>query len=230
METINAKLYTATGAESGTASLPEYMFGAPWNADLVHQVVTGMQANARQNNASTKDRAQVRGGGKKPWRQKGTGRARHGSNRSPIWRGGGITHGPNAKRDFSVKINRKMKIKALFTTLSQKLADEKIIFVNDLSVTEMKTKLAARVMHDLATIPNFATLNTENPNNVLILVPERTMAIARSFRNLPQVTVKETRTVSPLDILKYRYIIIENPTVSVDILSLKTNASEVSTA
>src|SRR5581483_12082966 len=102
--TLEATVWTVGGAKSGTVQLPEALFGRKWNADLVHQVVVGMQANARPTTAHTKFRGEVRGGGKKPWKQKGTGRARHGSNRSPIWVGGGITHGPRAEKVYAVKI------------------------------------------------------------------------------------------------------------------------------
>ncbi|RTK95909.1 MAG: 50S ribosomal protein L4, partial [Neisseriaceae bacterium] len=99
---LEATIFTATGATAGTVALPASLFGAAWNADLVHQVVVGMEANARPTTAHTKFRGEVSGGGKKPWKQKGTGRARHGSTRSPIWVGGGTTHGPRAEKDYSV--------------------------------------------------------------------------------------------------------------------------------
>ena len=222
MENLSVKLYTNEGKENGTAQVPAYMFQLPWNADLVHQVVTGMQSNARTGLAHTKGRGDVSGGGKKPWRQKGTGRARHGSTRSPIWVGGGITHGPNKDKDYSKKINRKMKTKALFVTLSQKLADNKMIFVDDFAMNEIKTAGAMRIMQHLAHIDGFTTLNTPKHNNVLVLVPEKTPEIAKSFRNLAHVTVKEIRHINPVDVMTYRYLVVEKPVVSTDILSLKT--------
>ena len=114
------KLYNIKGEATGKLTVPENLFGLPWNADLVHQVVTAMRANMRPNVAHTKDRGEVRGGGKKPWQQKGTGRARHGSSRSPIWKGGGVTHGPRKDKIYAQKINRTMAAKALLTVLSRK--------------------------------------------------------------------------------------------------------------
>src|SRR6202008_1471373 len=118
------------GKEAGTIEIPETIFGLPWNADLVHQVVTSMRANARPTVANTKDRGEVRGGGKKPGQQKGPGRARHGGSRSPIWKGGGVTHGPKAARNYSVKINRSMSRKALLVALSRKYKDGEVVFVD----------------------------------------------------------------------------------------------------
>src|ERR1700722_10641927 len=118
---MEAPIYNSQGKKAGSIELPESVFGVAWNDSLMHQVVTSMQDNARTNVAHTKDRGDVRGGGKKPWRQKGTGRARHGSIRSPIWRGGGVTHGPRNEKDFSRTIPKKMRAKALYIALSRKL-------------------------------------------------------------------------------------------------------------
>lgn len=135
---MESKVYNQKGEEVGKITLPEQVFDLPWNADLVHQVVVGMQANARTPVAHTKDRSEVRGGGRKPWQQKGTGRARHGSRRSPIWKGGGVTFGPRNEKIYSKTINKKMRAKALFTALSQKLKDNEVLFVDTLSFTEPK--------------------------------------------------------------------------------------------
>src|SRR3990167_5939340 len=125
---MKSDVYNAQGKKAGSVELPESVFGVKWNDSLMHQVVTSMQANARPSVAHTKSRGEVRGGGKKPWRQKGTGRARHGSSRSPIWKGGGVTHGPRNEKVYTRAIPRNMRAKALFMALSRKLNDNEIIF------------------------------------------------------------------------------------------------------
>src|SRR5574343_1502152 len=124
---METQIYNQKGKSVGKFDLPESVFGLPWNADLVHQVVTAMQANARTPVAHSRTRGEVSGGGKKPWRQKGTGRARHGSSRSPIWKGGGITHGPRNDRIFEREIPKKMRRKALFMVLSEKAKQNLIV-------------------------------------------------------------------------------------------------------
>jgi large subunit ribosomal protein L4 len=130
---MDAKIYNQKGKESGKVTLPDAVFAMQWNADLVHQVAVGMMSNARDPIAHTKTRGEVRGGGKKPWQQKGLGRARHGSSRSPIWVGGGVAHGPRNDKNYTKKINKKMKTAALYSILSKKLKDNEIIFLDTLS-------------------------------------------------------------------------------------------------
>ncbi len=134
-----------------------------WRSDLVHQVVEGMRSNKRAGTADTKGRGEVRGGGRKPWKQKGTGRARHGSSRSPIWVGGGVTHGPLAEKNYKRKITRKMRAQALFSVLSKKLKDNEILFVDTLTPSDIKTKASVEVIGNLAKAGNFKNIKTKNP-------------------------------------------------------------------
>ena len=132
---MEAKIYNQKGESKSSVTLPEDIFGLPWNADLVHEVVRLMNSNSRTNVAHTKTRGEVRGGGKKPWKQKGTGKARHGSTRSPIWVGGGVSGGPRNDKNFDRKVNKKMKAKALYVILSKKFRDGEILFVNNFPIS-----------------------------------------------------------------------------------------------
>ena len=143
------KTYNSEGKESGEMELPDSVFGVELVDDLVHQAVVAQMANSRQVLADTKDKGEVRGGGRKPWKQKGTGRARHGSSRSPLWKGGGVTFGPTTDRNFSKRINKKMKMKALFMVLSGKLKDEEIIVVDDLKINKTSTKAMKNIFKNL---------------------------------------------------------------------------------
>src|SRR5690606_6180565 len=139
---MKAPLVTTKDFKKTTLDVSEPVFGLDWNNDLVHQVVTAIEANLRQPIAHVRERDEVSGGGKKPWRQKGTGRARHGSIRSPIWVGGGKAHGPRNFKDYSKKINRKMRTKALCVVLSQKLRDNQIVFCDDFGLAGPKSTSA----------------------------------------------------------------------------------------
>lgn len=218
---LTASIYTQTGSSAGTITLPETMFGAKWNDALVHQVITGMLSNARTGNAHTKDRGEVSGGGKKPWKQKGTGRARHGSSRSPLWVGGGVTHGPRNEKDYSKKINRKMAAKALFTLLSRKYKDGKVLFVDALSISAPKTKDAAAVLSTLSKVDGFSNVASKKSTAALIAVPEKTEALTKSFSNLPGATLVSTKELSALVTFNANHIIVVDPKQSIEILSKK---------
>ena len=209
---MEATLYTAGAAKGASLTVPEAIFGLPWNSDLVHQVSVAMMANARPTVADTKDRSEVRGGGKKPWKQKGTGRSRHGSSRSPIWRHGGVTHGPLSAKDYSQKINRKMKTKALFTVLSRKFKDGEIIFVNPLDMKSIKTKDAFTVLSGLAIATGKDRLSTKRKNTALMVLPARNATVEKSFKNLPQLLVDQLKDISVVDVLQKKYLIIVDPT------------------
>lgn len=215
---ISAKIYSQKGADAGTIELPAKVFAAKWRSDLVHQVVEGMRSNKRSGTADTKGRGEVRGGGRKPWKQKGTGRARHGSTRSPIWVGGGVTHGPLAEKNYKRKITKKMRAQALFSVLSRKLKDGEIIFVDSLASNEIKTKGALEVMKSIAKATGFKAVGDSKKKRVLTALAGRSEKTEKSFRNLPQVEIVFVKNLNPLDILNHQYLLIENPAEAVKFL------------
>src|SRR6056297_2008041 len=146
---VKAKLYNLQGENKGEVDLNSEIFEVEVNEILVHQAVVAQRGSGRIKIAKTKDRSEVRGGGAKPWRQKGTGRARHGSNRSPIWKGGGVTFGPTGKENFSKKINKKMKRKALFMVLSDKAKEGNLLILEEEPKKEVKTKQMSKLKKNL---------------------------------------------------------------------------------
>ncbi|MFZ2523028.1 MAG: 50S ribosomal protein L4 [Minisyncoccia bacterium] len=208
---MTTAVYSSKGKETGTIDLPKDVFGLSWNADLVHQVVTSMLSSARTNVAHTKNRGEVRGGGKKPWQQKGTGRARHGSIRSPLWVGGGVTHGPRNDKDYTRKVNKKMRAKALYTILSKKFKDGQILFVDDLSVKTPKTKDAKEILASLSKVEGFKDLLSKRSNSAYIALSAKDANTERSFNNFGNLIVDEIRNANPVDLLKYKYVVISNP-------------------
>jgi large subunit ribosomal protein L4 len=219
---MEAIIYNAQGKKSGSVDLPEAVFGIKWNDSLMHQVVTSMQDNARTNVAHTKGRGEVRGGGKKPWRQKGTGRARHGSIRSPIWKGGGVTHGPINDKVFSRTIPKKMRAKALYMALSRKFKDGEIMFVDSFGFSEPKTATAKKMLISLGGISGFGRLATKKKNAALIAFSEPTEASKKSFRNIGNVSCVAVRDLNPLTVLKSTYLVIENPEAALKIVEART--------
>lgn len=215
---MKIKIYNQKGAEAGDIELPAKVFAAKWRADLVHQVVEGMRSNKRAGTADAKDRGEVRGGGKKPWKQKGTGRARHGSSRSPIWVGGGVTHGPLAEKNYKRKVSKKMRAQALFSVLSKKLKDNEILFVDSLSLSKIKTKDAVNVVKNLAKSSGFKSLAGSKKSRVLTALFDRNIEAEKSFRNLPQLEIVFLKNLNPLDVLNHQYLLIENPVEAVKFL------------
>ncbi len=218
---MKISIYNIEGKESGSIDLPEEIFDLKINDDLIHQVIVSMMSNKRQVLAHTKDRGEVSGGGKKPWKQKGTGRARHGSIRSPIWRGGGITFGPTKERNFKKKINKKAKITALFQILSQKLRDGEIIFVDSISLDEPKTKKAKEILENLSKVNGFENLIKKKKNSAIFFDTEVNKNNIRSFSNFGNIKTEELRKINPLEILNYKYLIINNPSDSIELLKSK---------
>ena len=215
---MEATIYSQKGESKGKLKLPESVFGVKWNADLVHQVVSVMQGNERQGSAHTKDRGEVRGGGKKPWQQKGTGRARHGSIRSPLWVGGGVTHGPRKEKNYKRDIPKSMKSKALAVVLSKKMKDGEVGFIDNLTFSAPKTKEALAVMKSLSSIAGFERTLLKKKNSLLIALPKRNAAVEKSFSNFGNVMVEETRNLNPMELLNYKHLFIVDPENSISVI------------
>lgn len=207
---MKADLYNMQNEKVGTVEIPESVFGVAWKPELVKQVVGAFLANKRRPWAHAKTRAEVRGGGRKPWRQKGTGRARHGSIRSPLWSGGGKAHGPLSERDYSQKVNVKMRRVALFSVLSRKLKDGELRFVQNLTASEPKTKSIAK---PLASLVNLAP-RTKKMDALLVPATEE-KNLFRAARNIPKTLVTDAQSLNVYDILNYKHVLIDENAVPV---------------
>lgn len=177
--------------------LDKNIFEVPMNSNLVHQIVTSQMSNRRQVVAHTKTRGEVSGGGKKPWRQKGTGKARHGSIRSPIWVGGGVTFGPRNERNFKKDVPKKMKKKALFMVLSEKLKNDSLIIVDSFDIKEVKTKEVKKMIDSLGL-----------EGSVLIALEDLNEIMIKSARNIEKVTTIQAKDLNCLDVLSYKYLVV----------------------
>lgn len=197
--------------------MAEDVFGAKTNQDLVYQVVTSQMSNRRQNIAHTKTRSETRGGGKKPWRQKGTGRARHGSIRSPIWRGGGVTFGPSRDKIFKKKINEKMARKATAVVLSEKLRSDSLLVVDNITLKDNKTKEMAEIVKNMTK----AVKKIKPNDSILLITTTPDEGIRRSSMNLPRVNIAEARNINALDLLSFKYAVILKDAVAVIAQNLK---------
>jgi len=208
---MKTELFSLENKVVGEIDIPDEVFGVAWNPNLVSQVLNAMMANQRTLSAHAKDRSEVSGGGRKPWRQKGTGRARHGSIRSPIWRGGGKAHGPTSERDYSQKINKKMRRLALFSILSKKMKDKDIKFFDKINITDGKTKLLAEILR------NILGLNKRSKKYDLLIVSngEKTENLLRSSVNLPKVFVSSPYSLNIHDLLSYRNVFIDQGAVEI---------------
>lgn len=201
MADLKAPLYKPDGSTKGDIKLDPEIFGIEPNLDVLHQVVNAQLAAARAGTASTKKRSEVRGGGRKPWRQKGLGRARHGSIRSPIWVGGGVAHGPRP-RDYSQRTPKKMKRLALHSALSARAAEAAVMVVDDIDWTTPKTKQAV------------ALLNAMNASGkTLVILGQLDSAAGKSFRNLAHVRLVEPGQLTPYDVLWSDQVVFTSHTV-----------------
>lgn len=196
----NVSVYNIEGKEVGSIELNDAVFGVEVNEHLVHMAVVNQLANNRQGTQSAKTRSEVSGGGRKPWRQKGTGHARQGSTRSPQWAGGGVVFAPKP-RDYSFKMNKKEKRIALLSALSSKVADNKIVVLDAFNLDEVKTKKFAEVMSNLKVDKALVVIEGENKNVVL------------SGRNIPTVKVSATNEINTYDVLKYETLVVTKAAV-----------------
>ena len=196
----NVSVYNIEGKEVGSIELNDAVFGVEINEHLVHMAVVNQLANNRQGTQSAKTRSEVSGGGRKPWRQKGTGHARQGSTRAPQWTGGGIVFAPKP-RDYSFKMNKKGKKLALLSALTSKVADNKIVVLDEFKLDEIKTKKFAEVMNNLKVSKALVVLEGENKNVVL------------SGRNIPTVKVSATNEINTYDVLKYDTLVVTKAAV-----------------
>jgi large subunit ribosomal protein L4 len=211
---METAVYNTVGKKVETVTLPDAVFGLKWNADLVHQVLESERANQRKKVAHVKMRGEVAGGGKKPWRQKGTGRARHGSIRSPIWRKGGVAHGPNKETDYTQKINRKMGQKAIATVLSAKLRDNEILVIDTVNFDTHKTKNAVALFQAFSDKKEYAKIGGIG-GKALILLSDRNDNVLRATQNLKGVIVKNAGMAQVIDLLACRYVVMPKDSIEV---------------
>ncbi len=197
----SVSVYNMEGNEVGTIELNDAVFGVDVNEHLVHMAVVAQLANKRQGTQKAKTRSEVSGGGRKPWRQKGTGHARQGSTRAPQWTGGGVVFAPTP-RDYTIRLNKKEKRLALKSVLTSKVQENKLIVVDELKFDEIKTKNFANVMNNLKAEKALVVLN-ENDANVVL-----------SARNIPTVKTALTNTINVYDILKYNTLILTKDAVA----------------
>jgi large subunit ribosomal protein L4 len=197
MAALNVKIYNQDGTVAGEQQLDPKIFGVKANTALIHEVALAQESNARESIAHTKTRGEVAGGGKKPWKQKHTGRARHGSTRSPIWVGGGVVFGPRNTRVWGKKVNKKAKKQALRMILSDKLASERLIVVKGLEMSEYKTKTIAAMLKKLPV----------GARKVIIALPSSSPMVWKSASNIGTVSVSKTDSLNVVDLMKNRYLL-----------------------
>ena len=203
--------YNIKGEKAGTTELPERIFGVVWKPALVKQVYDGEMANRRKPWAHTKTRGEVRGGGRKPWRQKGTGRARHGSTRSPLWSGGGVTHGPRNERNYAVKINKKMRRGALLSLLSRKLKDKELIVLDEFKISHPKTKEAFSIFKQFRSAEGIYNIGAKGGKS-LVAIPNSKL-LKRIVRNLPYVSYTEPRNLNVVELLNNKYLVMDRSSI-----------------
>ncbi|PIR88118.1 MAG: 50S ribosomal protein L4 [Candidatus Harrisonbacteria bacterium CG10_big_fil_rev_8_21_14_0_10_45_28] len=198
---MKTDVFNIQGEKTGSVELKDAIFARAWNQDLVHQIFVSIEANKRRPWAHAKTRAEVAGGGRKPWKQKGTGRARHGSIRSPIWTGGGVTHGPSKDRDYTKKINKKMMRAAIYSVLSKKLTDGEFKVVEEIKIETGKTKDLNKALS--------AFFKTKTAPSTLVVSAKGNNSIVRVCKNLTKVATIHSDSIGVYDLLKYKNVLIE---------------------
>ncbi|MEI3199805.1 MAG: 50S ribosomal protein L4 [Lachnospiraceae bacterium] len=197
----NVSVYNMEGKEVGTIELNDAVFGVEVNEHLVHMAVVNQLANNRQGTQKAKTRSEVSGGGRKPWRQKGTGHARQGSTRAPQWTGGGVVFAP-VPRDYTLKMNKKEKRAALKSALTSRVQENKLIVVDELKFDSIKTKAMASVLKNL------------NVNKALVVLNDNDTNVVMSAKNIPDVKTAQTNTINVFDILKYNTVVLTKDAVA----------------
>lgn len=200
---IIVDVFNTEGSVVGTQELSPAVFAVPVKEGVVHLALVAHEANARPMVASTKTRGEVRGGGRKPWKQKGTGRARHGSIRSPIWKGGGVVFGPRVDRSYELKINKKARRKAVCMVLSQKVTDGKLIIVDSLSFETPTTRNAAAVLKKLP-----LGVTAKKRPTIGLVSPKGEKTLVKSFRNIPKLSILPAHSLNTKDLLRARFLVI----------------------
>ncbi|MFA6190217.1 MAG: 50S ribosomal protein L4 [Candidatus Staskawiczbacteria bacterium] len=200
---MKTDVYNQNGEVTGSVTLPKEIFDVKFNADLVHQISVSLSGNKRQVSAHAKTRGEVSGGGKKPWRQKSTGRARHGSSRSPIWKGGGVTHGPRTERIFERDIPKKMRRKALFMVLSEKARNKFLVVLDKIELEKGKTKEMA---NSLSKLPC-------NNQATLVALPNYDKKIVMATRNIKKTYIEDARNINVLQLLSSKYLLLTKESI-----------------
>jgi large subunit ribosomal protein L4 len=198
MSDIKVKLYNWQGEAIGEEKLDAKFFGVKINPVVVHQIVVAQRANSREVLAHTKDRSEVRGGGRKPWKQKGTGRARHGSIRSPLWVGGGVTFGPTNLRNFTQKVNKKAKALAFKMVMADKLASDRLIVVDGYNMPDAKTKSLQSALKKLPV----------GTKSVLLVTSSAKDNVNMAAKNLKKIETIFVGSLNVVDLLKYEYLLV----------------------
>ncbi len=204
---MKTAVYNQEGEKIKEIELLKNIFDVKLNTNLLHQVVVSQMSNKRQSNAHTKDRGEVRGGGRKPWAQKGTGRARHGSIRSPIWTGGGVTFGPTNNKNYKKIIPKKIKRKAFLMALSEKYRNNMLIVVDDIKLEKIKTKEMSKIINTL-----FGNLNLKK-SKMFIALYDHNQNIIKSTKNIPEIKTIQFKDLSALDLLNVKYLIMPEKSI-----------------